>query len=452
MLWRKIIARLEEFEKDVRKTALMITGARQVGKTFIVREFARTHYKSFIEFNFIKNPAAREIFEKAVDEKDVLLRLSAMADGKLIPGRTLIFFDEVQVCPEAVTFVKFLVEEGSYRYVFSGSLLGVELRNVRSVPVGYMDEVMMYPLDFEEFLIANGVRPDVMAHLRECYEKRRSPDPVVHERMMRYFRLYLVVGGMPAAVQTYLDTNDLKRVMAEQKQIIVEYKRDVTQYEERLKMRLRRIYSLIPSELNKQNKRFYLKNVSARGRFDRVEDDFAWLKEAGVAIPAFNVDEPKVPLELATKANLFKLFLNDVGLLAAQYASGIQMKILNDELNINFGSVCENFVAQELVAHGLGREGALYYYNSKRIGEVDFLVEQDGKVLPIEAKSGDDCETHVALDKLMTAREYGIPMALVLNKFGNVRRVGGLSYLPVYFLMFLKADVLPDRLIYRVDA
>ena len=452
MLWRKIIARLEEFENDVRKTALMITGARQVGKTFIVREFARTHYKSFIEFNFIKNPAAREIFEKAVDEKDVLLRLSAMADGKLIPGRTLIFFDEVQVCPEAVTFVKFLVEEGSYRYVFSGSLLGVELRNVRSVPVGYMDEVMMYPLDFEEFLIANGVRPDVMAHLRECYEKRRSPDPVVHERMMRYFRLYLVVGGMPAAVQTYLDTNDLKRVMAEQKQIIVEYKRDVTQYDERLKMRLRRIYSLIPSELNKQNKRFYLKNVSARGRFDRVEDDFAWLKEAGVAIPAFNVDEPKVPLELATKANLFKLFLNDVGLLAAQYASGIQMKMLNDELNINFGSVCENFVAQELVAHGFGREGALYYYNSKRIGEVDFLVEQDGKVLPIEAKSGDDCKTHVALDKLLAAREYGIPAALVLNKFGEVRRVGELSYLPVYFLMFLKADMLPDRLIYRVDA
>ena len=452
MLWRKIIARLEEFEKDIRKSALMITGARQVGKTFIVREFARTHYESFIEFNFIKNPAARDIFEKAVDEKDVLLRLSAMADGKLIPGRTLIFFDEVQVCPEAVTFVKFLVEEGSYRYVFSGSLLGVELRNVRSVPVGYMDEVMMYPLDFEEFLIANGVQSDVMTHLKECYEERRSPDPVVHERMMRYFRLYLVVGGMPAAVQTYLDTNDLKRVMAEQKQIIVEYKRDVTQYEERLKMRLRRIYSLIPSELNKQNKRFYLKNVSARGRFDRVEDDFAWLKEAGVAIPAFNVDEPKVPLELATKANLFKLFLNDVGLLAAQYVSGIQMKILNDELDINFGSVCENFVAQELIAHGFGREGALYYYNSKRIGEVDFLVEQDGKALPIEVKSGDDCKTHVALDKLMAAREYGIPASLVLNKFGDVRQVGELSYLPIYFLMFLKADVLPDRLIYRVDA
>ena len=174
----------------------------QVVGNYRIVQFARTHYESFIEFNFIKNPAARDIFEKAVDEKDVLLRLSAMADGKLIPGRTLIFLMRFRCVPRPLTFVKFLVEEGSYRYVFSGSLLGVELRNVRSVPVGYMDEVMMYPLDFEEFLIANGVQPDVMAHLKECYEERRSPDPVVHERMMRYFRLYLVVGGMPAAVQT----------------------------------------------------------------------------------------------------------------------------------------------------------------------------------------------------------------------------------------------------------
>ena len=444
-LKRKFDDTLIRWKENQRRLPLIIKGARQVGKTFIVREFARTHYKSFIEFNFIKNPAAREIFEKAADEKDVLLRLSAMADGKLIPGRTLIFFDEVQVCPEAVTFVKFLVEEGSYRYVFSGSLLGVELRNVRSVPVGYMDEVMMYPLDFEEFLIANGVRPDVMAHLRECYEKRRSPDPVVHERMMRYFRLYLVVGGMPAAVQTYLDTNDLKRVMAEQKQIIVEYKRDVTQYDERLKMRLRRIYSLIPSELNKQNKRFYLKNVSARGRFDRVEDDFAWLKEAGVAIPAFNVDEPKVPLELATKANLFKLFLNDVGLLAAQYASGIQMKMLNDELNINFGSVYENAVAQELTAHGIEPR----YYNSPKKGEIDFVIERDGEALPIEVKSGKHYQRHRALNFALEQSEYRIREALVFND-EVLKTEGRVRYVPIYMVMFLQKDVLPAQMIYEI--
>ena len=449
MLKRKIDVVFNRFLADPRKSALLITGSRQVGKTFSIRQFGQKHFKSFVEINFIKDKEARAVFENAVDEKDVLLRLSAVVDGRLIPGETLIFLDEVQKCPEAVTYIKFLVDEGSYRYVLSGSLLGVELKNVRSVPVGYMSEAEMYPLDFEEFLEANGVSSEIVAHLRQCFVERKSPDKVVHDRIMRYLRLYFVVGGMPAAVQRYVDTNDLKSVMDEQAKIIVEYKRDVTQYDEQLKMKLRRIYSLVPSELNKQNKRFYLKTVTARGCLDRVEDDFVWLKEAGVAIPAFNVDEPKVPLELATKANLFKLFLNDVGLLAYQYMDGIQLKILNDELDINFGSVYENFVAQELIAHGFGKDGAIHYFNSKRIGEIDFLVEQDGRVLPIEAKSGGNCESHVALTKLMRAPEYGIDEAYVLNKFERVREVSGIVYYPIYFLMFIRPVALPDKLIYR---
>ncbi len=450
MLKRKIDAIFERFLSDNRKSALLITGARQVGKTFSVRKFGREHFESFVELNFIKDREARAIFENAADEKDVLLRLSVVASGRLIPGKTLIFLDEVQKCPEAVTYIKFLVDEGSYRYVLSGSLLGVELKNIRSIPVGYMTEAEMYPLDFEEFIEANGVGGDVVSYLRTCFDERKSPDKVVHDRMMRLLRLYLVVGGMPAAVQKYIDTNDLRAVMDEQAKIIVEYKRDVTQYDERLKMKLRRIYSLIPSELNKQNKRFYLKTVTARGCLDRVEDDFVWLKEAGVAIPAFNVDEPVVPLELATKANLFKLFLNDVGLLAYMYMDGIQLKILNDELGINFGSVYENFVAQELLAHGLGKDGAIHYYNSKRIGEVDFLIELGGRVLPVEAKSGEDCESHTALTKLMKAKEYGIKESYVLNKFERVCEVAGVVYLPVYFLMFIRPITLPDKLIYKV--
>ncbi len=451
MLKRRIDIVFEDFLADSRKSALLITGARQVGKTFSIRQFGKKHFDSFIEINFIKDKEARAVFEKAVDEKDVLLRLSAVVNGRLIPGKTLIFFDEVQKCPEAMTYVKFLVDEGSYRYILSGSLLGVELKNVRSVPVGYLREAEMYPLDFEEFLEANGVSSEVIAHLRQCFVERKSPDKVVHDRIMRYLRLYLVVGGMPAAVQRYVDTNDLKAVMDEQAKVIVEYKRDVTQYDEQLKMKLRRIYSLIPSELNKQNKRFYLKTVTARGCLDRVEGDFVWLKEAGIAIPAYNVDEPKVPLELATKANLFKLFLNDVGLLAYMYMDGIQLKILNDDLGINFGSVYENFVAQELIAHGFGREGALHYYNSKRIGEIDFLIECGGRVLPLEAKSGDDCESHTALAKLMKSHEYGIGEAYVLNKFECVREVSGIVYFPIYFLMFMRRAALPDKLIYRVE-
>ena len=450
MLKRKIEFELERFLHDGKKSALLITGARQVGKTYIVRKFGEKNFESFVELNFIKDKAARGIFENAVDEKDVLLRLSAVADKRLVPGKTLIFLDEIQKCPEAVTYIKFLVDEGSYRYVLSGSLLGVELKNVRSVPVGYMREVKMYPLDFEEFLTANGLNEDVVSHLRECFVNRRSPDEVVHDRVMRYFRLYLVVGGMPAAVQRYLDTNDLRAVMDEQAQIVVEYKRDITQYDERLKMKLRRIYSLMPSELNKQNKRFYLKNVTRRGSMDRIEDDFVWLKEAGVAIPAYNVDEPVVPLELATKANLFKLFMNDVGLLAYLYMGGIQLKILDDDLQINCGSVYENFVAQELLAHGFGKDGSLHYYNSKRIGEIDFIVETEGRILPIEAKSGSDFQSHTALGKLMKADEYGVRESWVLNKFSKVWSENGITYLPIYFLMFFHQTVLPEKMVWKV--
>lgn len=448
LLKRKIDAELENFQADPRRKALLLTGARQVGKTFSVRQFGKKHYEVFVEFNFILNPEARAIFNRALNVQEVLLRISALARRRLVPGKTLIFFDEVQTCPEAVTFVKFLVEEGSYRYVLSGSLLGVELKDLRSVPVGYLDEARMFPLDFEEFIRANGIGDDVLGHLRECFENRCTPDPVIHSQMMRCHALYLITGGMPAAVQKYIDTNDIRMVCREQAAIVREYRRDVSQYDERLKMHLRHIYSLIPAELNKHNKRFFLRNATPRGRLDRAENNFVWLQEAGVALPAFNVDEPKVPLELARKASLFKLFLNDVGLLCSLYMDGIQWKILNGETDMNFGAVYENFVAQELAAHGYEH---LYYYNSKKHGEVDFLVEQNGAVLPIEVKSGRDFKSHAALDNLMGVREFAIPEAWVVNPNVKVAREGKLLYLPIYFLMFLNHNPFDRPMIYRID-
>ena len=448
MLKRKIDSVFEDFLSDSSKKALLVTGARQVGKTYSVRQFGNSHFDSFVEFNFIKNEESRTIFQNVSDEKDILLRISALSGKPLVPGKTLIFFDEVQVCPEAITHMKFLVEEGSYRYILSGSLLGVELKNIRSVPVGYMTEAQMFPLDFEEFIRANGTANDVVEHLRNSFENRQSPDPVVHAKMMRYHSLYLVTGGMPAVVQKYLDTNDLRKVQAEQSAIVREYKRDITQYDERLKMRLRHIYDIMPSELNKHNKRFFLKNASLRGRLDRAESDFIWLAEAGVAIPVYNVDEPKIPLELAKKANLFKFFLNDVGLLCSMYADGIQMKILNGETDINFGAIYENFAAQELSAHGFD---SVYYFNSKKRGEVDFIVEYEGTVLPIEVKSGKDFTSHAALDNLMGEEEFGIPSALVACKSGKIEVVGKTTYLPIYDMMFLDRTLTTEPLIYKIS-
>ena len=448
MLERKIESELYRFRDDTSRKALLLTGARQVGKTYIVRKFGKANFASFVEFNFIRNEEVANIFRNVSDEHDILLRLSALTKTRLVPGNTLIFFDEVQACPEVITFIKFLVEEGSYRYILSGSLLGVELKNIRSVPVGYMKEVQLFPLDFEEFIRANGIGDDVIGHLRDAFEKRHDPDPVIHNKMLRYHALYLVTGGMPAVVQKYIDTNDLQQVFDEQRAIVQEYRRDVTQYDERLKMRLRHVYSLIPSELNKQNKRFYLKNLTDQQRFDRAEADFVWLKEAGVAIPVYNVDEPRIPLELAKKANLFKLFMNDVGLLCSLYSDGIQLKLLNGETEMNSGAVYENYVAQELVAHGFE---TVYYYNSKKRGEVDFLVEYNGAVLPIEAKSGKNHTAHSALDNLMDEESFGIPQAFVFGRSGQVSTSGRIVHMPVYFLMFLERSTLSQPLIYRID-
>ena len=444
MIERKVEQRLERFRQEDK--ALLITGARQVGKTFIIREFGKQAYQSFIEINFLEDKTAASLFENARDSRDLLLRLSAIADKPLIPGQTLIFFDEVQECPEIVTAIKFLVEEGSYRYILSGSLLGVDLKDIRSVPVGYMDIVQMYPLDFEEFALANRVSPNVIDALREAFEEKRPVDAVVHERMMALFRLYLVVGGMPAAVMKYLETNNLRDVIGEQQAIIALYKKDIARYDPEEKLYLEDIFDLIPSELNCKNKRFILKNLNENFKFSRYSNSFLWLKDAGVALPTFCVAEPTVPLRLSKSSNLFKLFLSDVGLLASMYMDHIQVKILNGEKSINFGAVYENAAAQELKAHGFDP----YYFNSKKQGELDFLIERNGHVLPIEIKSGKDYTKHAALSNVLANEDYDIPEAYVFQN-DNVSQTGKITYYPIYMLMFVEKQDQSGDMVYTID-
>ena len=446
MICRKIERELEHFLSDEKKKAMLITGARQVGKTYSIREFGHQNFRSFVELNFLENTDAKELFENAKNSKDFLLRLSLVADGDLIPGETLIFLDEVQECKEIVTAIKFLVEEGSYRYIMSGSLLGVELKNIRSVPVGYMDIVEMYPLDFEEFVLANKVSPRIIDSLRESFEGKTPVDPVIHEKMMELFRLYLIVGGMPAAVEQYLMTNNLREVLRIQQSIIALYKKDIAKYDPDNKLYIEDIFNLIPSELNAKNKRFILKSLNENFRFSKMGNSFLWLKEAGVALPTFCVDEPMSPLLLSKSKNLFKLFMSDVGLLASMYMNGIQLKILNREKDINFGSVYENVAAQELKAHGFD----LYYFNSKKQGELDFLVEHQGSVLPIEIKSGKDYTKHAALSNVMANVNYAIPTAYVFHN-GNVSVSDKVVYYPIYMLMFVQKEKIEEDMVYRLD-
>ena len=428
------------------KRALLVTGARQVGKTFTIRKVGKACFEHFVEVNFVERPEALKLFEEAKGTQDLLLRLSAFTNRKLVPGKTLIFFDEVQECKEMVTAVKFLVEEGSYKYVMSGSLLGVELNDLRSVPVGYLDEMEMYPLDFEEFANALGISDDVIAHLRECFVQRKPVDAFIHGRMLDLVRHYLLIGGMPAVVQKYLDTNNLKSVLEQQRGIIRTYKRDITKYDAGHKLQIEEIYDLIPAELNAKNKRFTLKELGEKARFARYEGGLLWLNDAGVAIPTYNVEEPKVPLLLNKQRNLFKLFLNDVGLLAAMYGDNIQLRLLSGDNYINYGAVYENFVAQELNAHGFANGHGLYYFNSKKQGELDFVIEYNGAVLPIEVKSGKNYERHRALSNVVRNEQYAVNQAFVFCQ-DNVSVREKAVYLPIYMLMFLDQPKLDDLIV-----
>ena len=450
MIKRKADELIRNFILNDRRS-LLVTGARQVGKTFSIRKVGKECFDNVVEINFVEQPDAVELFNEQKGAKDLLLRLSAFTKKPLVPGKTLIFFDEVQECKEIVTAIKFLVDEGSYKYVMSGSLLGVELDDLRSVPVGYMDEIEMYPLDLLEFFEAIGIGADVISQLQTCFEEKKPVDDFIHKKMLEAIRLYIIVGGMPAVVQKYLDTNNLRKVYEEQRGIIRTYKRDITKYDHDHKLQIEEIYNLIPSELNAKTKRFILKELNEKARFSKYEDSFLWLRDAGVAIPAYNVEEPRVPLLLNKQRNLFKLFLNDVGLLAAMYGGNIQARLLSPNPNINFGSVFENLVAQELYAHGFSeaQQHSLYYFNSKKQGELDFVVEYAGNILPIEVKSGKDYERHNALSNVMENEEYAVPMAYVFCQ-ENIQIKGRVIYYPIYMITFFE-QIQTEEKVYKFD-
>ena len=429
MLKRKAYRELEEWMASSTQKAMLITGARQVGKTFIARQFARDNYESLVELNLLEQPDAQALFASPRKARDLLGRMSLVADRPMVPGHTLVFIDEVQACPEAMTAIKFLVDEGSYDYILSGSLLGTELRDVRSLPVGYVRELQMYPLDFEEFCWSQGVGDDILSMVADSFAGETPVDSFVHERLLDLFYKYLVVGGMPDAVSRYRDSGNLAEVRRVQSDIASFYKRDISQYcLEADKLHVREVFDLIPSELSNPNKRFILKRLNENARFRDLSEAFVWLEHAGVALPAFNVDEPTSPLLASKQRNLFKLFLSDVGLLTGSYSTAAALALLDGGQGVNCGAVFENAVAQELVAHGF----SLYYLNSKKHGELDFVVEdRDGRVIPIEVKSGKDYTRHRALSNIMDVPNYGLSDALVLGPC-NVERRGRILYAPIY--------------------
>ncbi|MCI7251880.1 MAG: ATP-binding protein [Succinatimonas sp.] len=429
----------------ISKTALLIEGARQIGKTFSIRQFGKK-FKTYIEINFIEQPEAISLFKDLSNTKDLLARLSLFTKQKLIKRDTLIFFDEVQICPEVITYIKFLVDEGSYNYILSGSLLGIEINDLRSVPVGYLTIKRMFPLTFKEFALNLGLNSSILENLETSFKEKKPVDDFIHKKMMELFRVYLVVGGIPAAVNRYIETNNLNEVIDIQNQIVNLYKKDITQYDKNNKLAIAQIFELIAPQLNSQNKRFIIKDIKSGVKFDRYENSFLWLKDAGFALPVYNVETPKIPLKLSKSRSLFKLFMSDVGLLASEYSQGIQLKIISGDDKLNYGAIFENYIAQELTAC----EHDLYYYNNKKRGELDFLIEYDGEVLPIEVKSGKDYKVHRALSNIMDCGEFNLNRALIFNN-SNLKVEGKLTYAPIYMAMFLKQEINDEDSIYKID-
>ncbi|MCI8469743.1 MAG: ATP-binding protein [Eggerthellaceae bacterium] len=430
---RKMYDQLLAWRNDGSRKAFLLVGARQVGKTYLVRKFAAQEFESFVEVNFLEDKDAAALLQGAVDTDDFVSRLSLLGRGSVIPERTLLFLDEVQAAPDMLTIIKFLVEEGRLAVVASGSMLGTELRGYRSFPVGYVRIERLFPLDFEEFCWAQGVSEGLMGQIRAAYREKTPLDGALHERLMRMFRYYLVVGGMPEVVKLYVDSSfDMAVVREAQEQIVQQYRFDITRYAEARAPQIRAVYDAVSSQLDKENKRFVMKSLGDKAQYARFADDFQWLIDAGVVLPTYVVAEPKSPLMRTRQVNKFKLYSSDTGLLLATYPRQSTLDVVEGASSANFGAVYENAVAQALACVN----PRLFYYHNNRKGEVDFLIEsREGKVVPIEVKSGKDYKLHTALNNLLGTAEYGIEEALVLSS-GNVEKEERCEktvwYLPLY--------------------
>ena len=447
MLKREISERLYSWKNENKKKALCVIGARQIGKTTIIREFARKEYEYFVEVNFILDKGAGQIFDGKLDADTIIENLTAFKMQKLEPGKTLIFLDEIQECPNARCAIKFLVEDGRFDYIESGSLLGVKYKEVPSYAVGFEEIVYMYPMNFREFLGANGVQETTFAALQSCYEKHEKVPKVMHETLLKLFAAYIVVGGMPDVVQTYVNTHDIGKVIQVQRNILELYRQDIAKYAEGSdKIKIKAIFDSIASQLDDKNRRFVLNHIDENGRMNRYENAFLWLSDAGVALPSYNVTEPQIPLQLNEKRNLFKLFMGDTGLLCASCMENIQFELLQGNMEVNMGSILENVFAQAIKSNGF----SLNYFDSKKYGELDFVIQNGLKVDILEIKSGNDYKKHSALNKVTAVEKWTFGRKIVFCK-GNVEKEGNIEYFPWYMVMFYQREKEPEGFIYKVD-
>lgn len=441
MLYRKISKRIEDYLSSDSNRMLLIDGARQIGKSYIIRWVCQKKFANYIEINMEEDKLSDRFFADAKTTKDFYMALSMVAGEKMKEkSNTIVFIDEIQAYDHLLTLVKFLMRENKFTYIASGSLLGVTLKNTQSLPVGSLDIVNMYPMDFEEFLYANGVGEYVIEAMRDNFNKKLPLSDSLHNKMMDYFKKYLLVGGLPKAVESFVENRNVVEFRTIQSSVHNMYRIDASRYEEEYnkKLKIQRIFSMIPSCLENKKKRIVIKDIEGK-EWKRSKDyleEFDYLISAGVVLEVKAVSTPTYPLVENGGKNLLKLYLNDVGILSGIYYINNIKAVMSDIKSINLGSLYETAVAQELKAHGFD----LYYYDNKKNGEVDYLIDDVDNLsnIPIEVKSGKDYMVHSSLDRFLSNKEYNINRAYVLSNEKNVFTEKGITYLPIYYVMFIQ--------------
>ena len=438
---RKIDDYLDAWKADPEHKPLIVKGARQIGKTESVLHFAKANYANIVYINFALEKRYAQIVADGYDVTSVIKNISLVNPAlKFVPNDTIIIFDEIQDNPDVATTLKAFKMDGRYDVICSGSMLGINYKKIHSNSVGAKTDYEMYSMDFEEFLWAKGYNDtqidSILDHMTSC-------KPFNDNELSIFKNLFLdfcVLGGMPDVVKAYMETGTFSGTLAIQEQIRLDYEEDVRKYAWGLdQSKIISVYRSIPAQLAKENKKFQFNKVAKNARSREYTGCIEWLKDAGVVIPTYNIESPKMPLLLNKQHNLFKLFMNDVGLLTSMYGSSVRQQLLTNYIHINWGAIHENMVAQELVAHGYTVDDSLFYFNSKKQGELDFVIEHNGQVLPIEVKSGKDYERHNALSGVMKNVDYNIPQSVVFCQ-GNVRVKDSIIYLPIYMTMFLEHE------------
>ena len=439
MLYRKMEALIEAHLTSDSQKILLIDGARQVGKTYLIRYVGQKLFENFIEINLVEDSLGDRLFAETRTVEDLYLQISMLAGERMKQKEnTLIFLDEIQAYPHLLTLLKFLSQDGKFTFIASGSLLGVTLSQTTSIPMGSIRKVRMFPLDFEEFLYANGMSRMAVSAMRKKFEKREALDEATHNKMMDFFRKYLLVGGLPDAVNSYLSDHNIQLVREIQREIHDYYAADASKYDEEKKLKIRRIYDLIQSNMENMKKRVVAKRIEGKKgkRFGDYQDEFDYLVSAGIALNVRAISTPVFPLLESSGKNLLKLSLNDVGILTGLLYGNNIRAVLSDQTSVNLGSVYESVVASELIAHGY----QLFYYDNRTKGEVDYLIDdyESLSAVPIEVKSGKDYTVHSALNTFVQNEDYYIKKAFVVSNERKVTTQGKVTYLPIYDIMFFQ--------------